>query len=305
MITWNGHNSDEFGVIVEHYPGVIIPKRKIEVQSVAGRSDDIIIPSEGFENYEQQYSIFLDVKNIGGLEVAIPKISDWLFSEPGYHRLEDSYFPEYYRMAYLANGQQFSTLLNEYGEGTVSFNCAPERYLKTGEHPITINSNAVLLNPTGFKAKPLMTFTAPSVDSTITFINGETGSANGTVTIKAIKGAPTVTLDVQAHKIFTNASYVGVFDTSLSYGIGEYVRYTKPVNEGETATERLYMFIADHAAGAWNDAHAQTVNVTNDILSQGYRMSGKFEDLQLMRNTKIIFSEGITNITLVPRWWTI
>ena len=62
MITWAGTSTDELGMVVEHYPKVILPKRKFQVQSVAGRSDDIVISSDAFENYEQSYSVFLDSK---------------------------------------------------------------------------------------------------------------------------------------------------------------------------------------------------------------------------------------------------
>lgn len=248
MITWAGTSTDELGMVVEHYPKVILPKRKFQVQSVAGRSDDIVISSDAFENYEQSYSVFLDSKYIGGLEAVIPKISDWLLGNTGYQRLEDTYFPDYYRMAYVSSGQNFSSLFNEYGEGTLSFNCAPEKYLKTGELPIDITNNAVLYNPTAYLAFPIIKFTGGTSGVTLTFTNNKTDIANASVTV-AIDAANTpVTIDVKKHKI------------------------TALVNNAET--------------------------------NYSSHLTGRYEDLMLMKETKISFT-GAQTITVIPRWYTI
>ena len=226
MIIWAGVSTDELGMVVEHYPKVIIPKRKIQVQNVAGRSDDIVISSDAFENYEQSYSVFLDSKYIGGLEAVIPKISDWLLGNPGYHRLEDSYFPDYYRMAYVPNGQNFSSLFNEYGEGTISFNCAPEKYLKTGELPIEVPqpSNtkpaAVLYNPTAYAASPIIKFNGSTNGVQITFTNNKTNVANATVMISIDRADTPVTIDVKKHKI--TATIDGVETNYSSHLTGRY-----------------------------------------------------------------------------------
>lgn len=155
MIIWAGTSSKDVGMVVEHYPSITIPQKKIEVQQVPGRNGDIVISTGAFENYTQTYDAFLDVKYIGGLEGAMPKIVDWLLGHDGYQRLEDTYFPGVYRMAYYTGGAEFVSMFNEYGEGKLTFNCAPEKYLKSGEWPIDIPSTGkILFNPTAFTAYP-------------------------------------------------------------------------------------------------------------------------------------------------------
>lgn len=157
MIIWAGTSNKDVGMVVEHYPSVILPKKKQEIQKVPGRNGDIVLSDGSFENYEQTYRVFLDSKHIGGLEQVMPKLTNWLLGHDGYQRLEDSYFPNVYRMAYYSGGSEFISIFNEYGEGNLTFNCAPEKYLKSGEQGVSLTSGQVLRNPTSFAAFPLIT----------------------------------------------------------------------------------------------------------------------------------------------------
>lgn len=155
MIIFNGISSDEVGVIVEHYPKIVFPKRKVEVIQIPGRNGDRIIDHEAYENYDQTYDVFFDVKYRGGLEAAMPKIASWLLSGTGYGRLEDSYSKDFYRMAYVPEASEFLNYFNEYGRGSITFNCAPERWYKSGENEIQIQNGTTLHSPNLFTAMPL------------------------------------------------------------------------------------------------------------------------------------------------------
>ena len=209
MIIWAGTSNKDVGMVIEHYPKPIIPRRKMEVQSVPGRNGDILLEQDAFENYEQPYSAFLDAKNIGGLERVMPKLSDWLLGHKGYQRLEDSYFPDVYRMAYYSGGAEFINFFNEYGEGTLTFNCAPEKYLKSGDYPISPSSGTVFTNPTLFAAWPEYTLKLTNL-STTGYIN-----YNGTriLTVKMPNNYdsstnPTIEIIPKEHKILLNSSSV-------------------------------------------------------------------------------------------------
>jgi len=197
VIIWAGTSNKDVGMIVEHYPRVIIPQRLQEIQQVPGRNDAIVLPTGAFQNYEQQYQVFLDAKYIGGLEQAMPKVIDWLLGNEGYHRLEDSYFPDVYRMAYYSGGSEFVSMFNEYGEGTLSFNCAPEKYYKFGEREIILEKNQVLRNPSAFAALPLIYITGNSALSGTLSFNGNI------VTITEVPASATI--DVKAHRIYNGA----------------------------------------------------------------------------------------------------
>lgn len=196
MIIWAGTSNKDVGMIIEHYPSVILPNRSQEIQKVPGRNDDIIISNGSFENYDQQYSAFLDAKRYGGLEQVMPKVVDWLLGNEGYQRLEDSYFPDFYRMANYSGGSQFISVFNEYGQGTLTFNCAPEKYFKSGEKELILSKNQVLRNPTSFAAFPLITVTG-SGSGTLTF-NG------ASVTISNI--GTSVTIDTKLHRAYNGTT---------------------------------------------------------------------------------------------------
>lgn len=219
MIVWNGISSKDVGVVVEHYPGIILPKRKVEVIQVPGRNGDIVIEQEAFENYEQSYQVFLDEKNYGGLESAMPKIANWLMGSYGYKKLEDSYFPEFYRMAYVANGAQFSSWFNIYGEGTLTFNCAPQKFYKSGEREIEINSGDTLHNPSGFWAEPIITI-AFSGQTTATLTFTTNGVAKNVIFTSGSEPF-TAIVDVHDHTVVDGYNNEHIAGTNFLLGLYE------------------------------------------------------------------------------------
>lgn len=158
MIYFNGICGDDLGVIVEHYPQAIFPEKKIITYDVPGRNGTEVIDTGYFSNYDQSYDVFFDAKSRGGLNVVMPQIASWLLGENGYCRLEDSYFPDYFRYAIIKNGHEFLSYFQEYGRGTLTFNCKPERYFKSGEREITVLNGQTVYNPSGFKAEPIYLF---------------------------------------------------------------------------------------------------------------------------------------------------
>lgn len=205
MIEFAGIRSDEKYVIVEHYPSRKFPKRKYIIEAVPGRSDDIVIPEadDAFSNYDEKYIVFLDSK-APGLPQAARGLAEWLLGNPGYQRLEDSYDPDFYRMAYYSGGEEFLNVFNEYGRGQLTFTCAPKRFYKTGEKEIAVTNGTKIYGPSSFKCHPIYKITG-SGNCTIT-ITDKTGSAK-TFTINSVNG--TVTIDSERHTAL-NASNVSV-----------------------------------------------------------------------------------------------
>ena len=198
MIIWAGTSNKDVGMVIEHYPQVILPQRMQETQTVPGRNGAIVLSSGAFQNYDQSYQVFLDAKKIGGLEEVMPKVTDWLLGHEGYQRLEDSYFPDVYRMAFYTGGTEFVSIFNEYGEGTLTFNCAPEKYYKMGEREITLAKNQVLRNPSSFAAMPLIMITG-------------NGSSNGQITFNGVgidiaQVPSSITIDVKNHKAYNGTT---------------------------------------------------------------------------------------------------
>lgn len=156
IVIFNGVSSLDKGIHVEHPPGYTIPEKDYDVIHVPGRNGDIVIDNGSYKNVSRSYEIA-----IGSLAMSFEYISDaissWLSSAIGYGRLEDSYEPNYYRMAMYRESADIENILFHAGRATINFDCKPQRYLKSGDRPVLIVSSGVLRNPTRFTALPILT----------------------------------------------------------------------------------------------------------------------------------------------------
>lgn len=153
VITFNGIASSTKGIVVEHFPNYETPERDYDVIHVPGKNGDILIDKGSYKNVTRSYDIAIGDRSKNFDEIA-NDISEWLHSASGYARLEDSYEPLYFRLAMYEESGMIENILNHAGRTTVSFNCKPQRFLKTGEQA---KPAGTLTNPTGFTALPIIT----------------------------------------------------------------------------------------------------------------------------------------------------
>lgn len=169
-IFWNGVPSSSVSVVVEQPPNYRAAERDYETTHIPGRSGDLLIDNESYKNVPRSYKIAFGSTRKDHSEMAAA-VSEWLHSAKGYSRLEDTYEPEYYRMAIYKDDIDITNILNHLGRATINFDCMPQRFLKSGERAISFtNKKFTLQNPTGFAAKPLITITGG--DSGTITVNG-------------------------------------------------------------------------------------------------------------------------------------
>lgn len=154
MIVFHGVCSDSVRVIVEQYPPRPIPQRKTERFSVPGRSGDVVVYEDAFENVTQTYDIYLSAEDVG-LPAVADRAVQWLMV-PGYQRLEDEYDRGTFRMATFQGPVDLANILNQFGRATISFDCWPQRFLKYGAERIRMVNGASLSNPSIYTAEPLI-----------------------------------------------------------------------------------------------------------------------------------------------------
>lgn len=154
MIWFNGRSSDDFRLIVQRYPTVILPTRKIEKVSVPGRNGDILIQQDAFENVAQRYEIYISAEQ-SRLTPITHKIAEWLCVK-GYQRLEDSYFLDTFRLAAFNGGLNIENVLNRFGRATIEFDCKPQRFYKFGDFFSEVTNGGKLQNPSPYAAKPIL-----------------------------------------------------------------------------------------------------------------------------------------------------
>lgn len=161
VIIFNNKSSADCRIQVAHPPGYAYPERDYTITHIPGRNGDIIQDNGCYKNVERTYEVSFDVPNEDFATYA-NAVSAWLHSTTGYARLEDSYEPNYYRMAVYQESNIFENLYNQAGTATIVFECKPQRFLKTGDNTVTIQNSLTIMNPTGFEAYPLFKVTGTS-----------------------------------------------------------------------------------------------------------------------------------------------
>ena len=161
VIIFNNKSSADCRIQVAHPPGYAYPERDYTITHIPGRNGDIIQDNGCYKNVERTYEVSFDAPDEDFATYA-NAVSAWLHSTTGYARLEDSYEPNYYRMATYQESNIFENLYNQAGTATIVFECKPQRFLKTGDNIITIQNSLTIMNPTGFEAYPLFKVTGTS-----------------------------------------------------------------------------------------------------------------------------------------------
>lgn len=161
VIIFNNKSSADCRIQVAHPPGYAYPERDYTITHIPGRNGDIIQDNGCYKNVERTYEVSFDAPNEDFATYA-NAVSAWLHSTTGYARLEDSYEPNYYRMATYQESNIFENLYNQAGTATIVFECKPQRFLKTGDNAIAIQNSLTIMNPTGFEAYPLFKVTGTS-----------------------------------------------------------------------------------------------------------------------------------------------
>lgn len=173
---FNGESSLDYGVYIGGQGTYNAPQRDVKKVSIPGRNGDLILDNGRFLNIQVSYPIVV----MDEFRDKTDAIRAWLSKPVTYARLEDTYHPDEYRMAMLTGGIQFETsAFNKTGKAVVTFDCKPERFLKSGEIPVMIFPGDTVQNPTRFESKPLIHVTIE-----------QSGNKSGTVTI----GNQTITL---------------------------------------------------------------------------------------------------------------
>ena len=133
------------------------PERSYEYVEIMGKNGSLVIDNNRFNDLEIDFPAFI-------LKDFIPNYRNlmaFLNSQKGYQRLETSHEPDHYRKAlFLGTVQPEPTQFLKKGSFTLPFRVHPQRYLKSGDIPVSASSqsntytgNPVSIdNPSGISA---------------------------------------------------------------------------------------------------------------------------------------------------------
>ena len=144
-------------------------ERDVEMIEIPGRDGAFSLDHGRFKNITVSYDSGTFADNQTDFAENISDLRNFLASKRGYVRIEDDYNPDEYRMGVFQRGLEFDPIhYNMASEFPIEFNCKPQRFLKSGETPVSVASGGTITNPTLFDAHPLVKFQA---------------SGNGSITI--------------------------------------------------------------------------------------------------------------------------
>ena len=153
IFLYNGRSSSGFGLVLSGEDTWKKPLPDFERRQIPGRNGDLILSNKRYNNVDITYHVGIKRDFDGNFS----SLMNFLLKEPGYHRLEDSYHKEYYRMAVLDKevSPELSAL-NHSGSFDLAFSCKPQQYLKSGERKQILTESGTIYNPTAFEARPLI-----------------------------------------------------------------------------------------------------------------------------------------------------
>lgn len=171
FIVFNGKKLKDYGVFISGEAVFDAPKRDTTSVKVPGRNGELTLDNGRYENITIKYPAFI----VRSFKERISELRNFVLSQSGYQRLEDTYHPDEFRLAKWES--DFSVKPDEAllaGEFDLKFNCYPQRFLKSGENAIEITSATTIINEQMTTALPLIraygtgTFTINGVTAQIT-----------------------------------------------------------------------------------------------------------------------------------------
>lgn len=172
LIVYGGEASDDYGMVISEAPTFERPERKQTVYNVPGRNGNVIFQEDAWNDVVRSYKVWLSTTDKIDLDTSVDAFMAWLNSQKGYVRLEDSFEPEVYRLAYYSGGNDVTNEMMLYGQSTLKFTCRPERFYKSGEQPITVSNGSQIFNMTKFSSKPLIHIETSSLKNITVGIGG-------------------------------------------------------------------------------------------------------------------------------------
>lgn len=152
-LTFNNVGSSTFSLYISGEGTFDGTARNVSVLEVPGRNGSLIIDNGYYNNIDVTYPAFI----VSNFEANFGALRAFLLSHVGYFKLSDTYHTNEFRLArYVGNISPKLTQYNQQGEFDITFNCKPQRFLNSGETPVTLTADGSISNATRFNAKPLL-----------------------------------------------------------------------------------------------------------------------------------------------------
>lgn len=167
--------------------------REVSTLQIPGRNGDLILKADRLQNYDLNYDAFI----YRNFDANIAALRAFLLSHTSYFRLEDTYHPNEYRMAYYRG--PFTASVNQRlnaAKFSLVFNVKPQRFLKSGETHLYIADGYTVTNPTRFTARPYFELTG----------NGTLQIGSGSILTVSNNSGFNITIDCETMECYDGSS---------------------------------------------------------------------------------------------------
>lgn len=135
--TFDNENSLDSGIYITGEAVFNAPERVVEMVNVPGRNGAIAIDEGRFENIAVTYPAGCFADNMTEFAEKVANFRNILASRFTYKRLEDTYYPDEFRMGLYRSGLEVDVVNQaRAGKFDIEFDCKPQRFLKSGEIPV-------------------------------------------------------------------------------------------------------------------------------------------------------------------------
>ena len=137
--TYDGMNSADFDLYIAGDSVYDAPTRDMDMITIPGRNGQLSIDQGRFENITVTYPCFIWADTQEEFRTKARAIRNWLCAKTSYFKLSDEYNPESYRLGIYKSGLEVEPIFyNRAGRFELSFDCKPQRFLLSGDEPITL-----------------------------------------------------------------------------------------------------------------------------------------------------------------------
>lgn len=176
-IIFNNRTLLDFNVYISGSGVFNAPERDTEEVEIPGKNGTLVVDKGRYKNIDVTYPAFITHNFSENIEA----LRNYLLSQRGFCRIEDTYHPDEFRLGKFKGAFTAKPVENLIaGEFNLKFNCYPQRFLKSGELPITITGTKKIMSTCAEDAKPLIraygtgSFSINGVAVQITTANGYT-----------------------------------------------------------------------------------------------------------------------------------
>ena len=263
-LIYDSVDSSSFGVFISGEGAFDAPARRGEMISIPGRNGSLFMDEGVFENITVEYPAFIGTGYEALFREKLGDLRSALTSRGNYKRLEDTYHPEEFRLGVYRSGLEVDPkVITRAGNFTLKFDCKPQRYLKIGEDPIVLTAGALINNPTLFYARPLLKVVG-----------------NGKVRIEPYE----FIVSGNDGEIWIDSEIMESY--KLVHTLYDLTDEELDVIQDENGVD---IEVSKEATPANMEAYIEFINYVYPQIKPG--------------DVPVWISSGITELTIIPRWW--